>query len=115
MVTARVLAKEPVIGNESFTISAGRTGREAGWLCDRRRAGGVVTEGAARGQGDGYYVARCSSARLWRAAPKRRCAGALQTADSPVCDLSYLPYNTELVAGDKVITSGFGGVFPREL
>lgn len=36
-------------------------------------------------------------------------------ASSPLCTLEYLPFNADMVPGDKVVTSDLGGVFPRGL
>jgi len=36
-------------------------------------------------------------------------------ARSPQCTLEYLPFNADMVPGDKVVTSDLGGVFPRGL
>lgn len=36
-------------------------------------------------------------------------------AGKPQCTLEYLPFNADMVPGDKVVTSDLGGVFPRGL
>lgn len=117
VVTARVLAKEPGYWYESFTISAGRNqGVEAGMaVVTGDGLAGVVTEvGGSWAKVMAIIDARCSISAIMESSRLSGVVqGRLQTADSPVCDLSYLPYNTELVAGDKVITSGLGGVIPK--
>ena len=34
-------------------------------------------------------------------------------ASSPQCSLEYLPFNADMVPGDRVVTSDLGGVFPK--
>jgi rod shape-determining protein MreC len=110
-------SKEPGYWYESFTISAGRNqgrgSRDAVVTGDG--LAGVVTEvGGSWAKVMAIIDARCSISAIMESSRLSGVVqGRLQTADSPVCDLSYLPYNSELVAGDKVITSGLGGVIPK--
>lgn len=37
------------------------------------------------------------------------------SATEPVCSVEYLPFNADIVPGDRILTSDLGGVYPRGL
>jgi rod shape-determining protein MreC len=117
VVTARVMTKEPGYWYESFTISAGRDQGVAVGMAVVTGDGlaGVVTDvGGSWCKVMAIIDARCSvSAILERSRLNGVVKGQLQTGQEPVCSMEYLPYNTELVSGDRVITSGLGEMIPK--
>ncbi len=42
-------------------------------------------------------------------------SGDIALSGESLCKLSYLPKNSGIAAGDRVVTSGIGGVFPKDL
>lgn len=42
-------------------------------------------------------------------------SGDISLSGDSLCKLSYLPKNSGIAAGDLVVTSGIGGVFPKDL
>lgn len=42
-------------------------------------------------------------------------SGDISLSGESLCKLSYLPKNSGIAAGDRVVTSGIGGVFPKDL
>lgn len=42
-------------------------------------------------------------------------SGDIVLSGESLCKLSYLPKNSGIAAGDRVVTSGIGGVFPKDL
>ena len=42
-------------------------------------------------------------------------SGDISLSGDSLCKLSYLPKNSGIAAGDRVVTSGIGGVFPKDL
>ncbi len=43
------------------------------------------------------------------------CVGSFELASEGLCELKYLPADTEISPGDRVLSTGFGSVYPRGL
>ena len=46
---------------------------------------------------------------------KSRIQGIVQGESNALCSIKYIPRNTSVEEGDKVISSGIGGIFPQSL
>lgn len=43
------------------------------------------------------------------------CEGSFELSDAGMCELNYLPADSTVQPGDRVLSSGFGSVYPRGL
>lgn len=53
----------------------------------------------------GAYVERTNESGV--------CVGSFEMASDGLCELKYLPADSDVQAGDRVISTGFGSVYPR--
>jgi rod shape-determining protein MreC len=117
-VYAKVIAKEPGSWIDQFTINKGSADGIAKDMVVVNDQGlvGRVTE-AAEHQATVVTIVdpRSSiSIMLERSRDEGIFKGAQDTTQSaPLCSLEYLPFNADMVPGDRVVTSNLGGVFPK--
>lgn len=55
----------------------------------------------------GAYVERTNAAGV--------CVGRFDLASKGLCELSYLPADSDVKVGDRILSTGFGSVYPRGL
>jgi len=118
-------------------LSASVTGRESGnysrvFTIDAGSAAGlelampVVTSEGIVGQITelGYTWARVTTiaepnssvgAYIERTGDSGVCEGSFDLSDAGMCELNYLPAGSTVQPGDRVLSSGFGSVYPRGL
>lgn len=41
------------------------------------------------------------------------CTGNFETSADGLCDLKYIPEDSTVSVGDRIVTTGFGGIYPR--
>ena len=119
-VTARVSAKEQGPWFKGFTINVGRNSgvKENMPVVSSKGVVGRVTEvGGTWAKVMSIIDPNCSvSCLLERARIDGIVQGNLQENDTaPYCKLMFLPYDTDLVPGDNVVTSGLTSDFPKGL
>ena len=66
-----------------------------------------VTTVLESGSSEGAYIERTGDAGV--------CIGSFDTAADGICLLSYIPEDSDVQLGDRVLTSGYGSVYPRGL
>ena len=119
-VYAKVIAKEPGSWIDQFTINRGVTDGIAKDMVVVNEQGlvGRITEVADHQSTVVTIVDPRSSISilLERSRDEGIFKGAQDTtATSPLCSLEYLPFNADMVPGDRVLTSDLGGMFPKGL
>ncbi|MHB1315011.1 MAG: rod shape-determining protein MreC [Christensenellales bacterium] len=119
-VTAHISSKEPGPWFEVFTINVGRNygvKENMPVVCSKGVVGRVIEAGGTWAKVMTIIDTRSSiSCLLDRARIYGITKGKLQSDDAaPVCTLMYLPYETDLVPGDNIVTSGLSGDFPKGL
>ena len=119
-VTASVSSKDAGPWFEVFTINAGRNvgvKENMPVVSSKGVVGRVIEAGGTWAKVITVIDTRSSvSCLLERARIYGIVKGNLQVDDvSPTCKLMYLPYDTDLVPGDNIVTSGLSGDFPKGL
>lgn len=117
---AKVIAKEPGSWIEQFTVNRGsRDGVAVDMIVvnEEGLVGRVMEVGETYAKVITIVDPRSSiSIMLERSRDEGILKGAQDAgASSPQCSLEYLPFNADMVPGDRVVTSDLGGVFPRGL
>lgn len=119
-IMARVSAKDPGHWFDVFTINVGyNDGVEVNdpVITPDGLVGRVTEVGGSWAKVMAIIDSRSSvSCLVERTRDNGIVSGALQTDDkNGECSMSYLPLEADLLTGDRVITNGLGGVFPRGL
>ncbi len=118
LLTARVIAKSSSYWFDTFLINAGRSqGLETDMvvLSTYGLVGRVIDVGSNWGK---VRAIIDSNSAVSAMIERTRDVGVVRgTPDvetgSSRCGMYHLPYDNDLVPGDKVLTSGLGGVFPK--
>lgn len=55
----------------------------------------------------GAYIERTSDAGV--------CEGSFELSDDGICELNYLPSGSQAAVGDRILSTGYGSVYPRGL
>lgn len=55
----------------------------------------------------GAYIERTSDAGV--------CEGSFELSDDGICELNYLPSESQAAVGDRILSTGYGSVYPRGL
>ena len=119
MLTARVTAKNPGYWFDTFLINAGRgegIQKNMVVLTPQGLVGRVIEVGSNWSKVQAVIDSLSSVSGMIE---RTRDVGVVRgTAESDAqtggrCNMYYLPYENDLVPGDKVLTSGLGGVFPK--
>lgn len=66
-----------------------------------------VTTIVESGSSVGAYVERTSDAGV--------CEGSFELSSEGLCELNYLPAESQAKVGDRILSTGFGSVYPRDL
>jgi rod shape-determining protein MreC len=115
---ARVVAKEPGVWFNSFTINAGKN---QGVLADMA----VVNSKGLVGRVTEVYGSSCKVVSIidYRSSihgvlERTRISGLVEgkvqgDVKNAECRLTNLPYETELLPGDKIVTSGLNDMLPK--
>ena len=119
-IMARVSAKDPGHWFDVFTVNVGYNGGvevNDPVITPDGLVGRVIEVGGSWCKVMSIIDSRSSvSCLVERTRDNGIVAGALQTDDKHgECSMSYLPLEADLLTGDRVITNGLGGVFPRGL
>lgn len=117
-VVASITAMDPSNYFDMFTINAGRNQgiqKDMAVTDGYGVVGRIVEVGANYSKVMTIMDARSSiSALVERTRDKGVVKGdAVLAKDAGLCQIYYLPFDTDLVPGDVIITSGMGGVFPK--
>ncbi len=119
-VCARIIAREPGSWLREFTVNVGtKDGVEKDMVVIAQK--GLV--------GRILRAEETSSVVLTIVDPQSSVAIALERsgddgimkgttdsgAESPLCHLEYLPFDVDIAPGDRVLTSGLGGIYPKGL
>jgi len=115
LVPAEVIARDPNRLSESFVIDRGRDAQiETGMPVVT--AEGIV--GKISDVGEGSSVVQTIYDRNFRVScleMRSRVIGILRWKGGPDCHLDNVPVQAQLAAGDTIVSSGLGGVFPKGL
>ena len=119
-VTARVTAKEPGHWFESFTINVGRNQGIAEGMAVVNSDGLIGRVSDVGGSWAKVMTIIDSRSSVSALLEQSRYNGVVQgktQADvgNAQCDIVNLPYETELLPGDKVLTSGLNDLLPKGL
>jgi rod shape-determining protein MreC len=119
-ISGRIVGKSPGIWVDVVLVSAGRNaGVEVDMpvISGNNLVGKVVEVGATWCKVKAIIDTDMSvSVIVQRTRDNGILKGALSTTgEDDLCDLYYLPYNTDITPGDLVITSGLGGIYPAGL
>ena len=118
LVTARVTAKSSSYWFETFVISAGRNqgiAVDMVVLAPQGLVGRVVEVGGNWSKVMSIIDSESSvSALIERTRDTGIVRGTSEVESGEArCNMFYLPLDNDLVPGDRVLTSGLGGVFPK--
>ncbi|MDP2892369.1 MAG: rod shape-determining protein MreC [Bacillota bacterium] len=119
-VPARVVGKNPGFWFEMFEINVGRSqgvDKDMAVVNSQGLVGRVVEVGANWSKVLAVIDPRSSvAALLERSRDNGMVHGMLDTEESTgLCQMYYLHADADVLPGDKIITSGLGGVFPKGL
>ena len=119
ILTARIAAKNPGYWFDSFIISAGRN---QGVKTDMPVVSSSGLVGRITEVGGNWAkvltiadVQSSVSGIVERTRDTGIVKGVVQSGGEIVCSMHYLPYESDLVPGDMILTSGLGGIFPKGL
>ncbi len=118
MAAARVTGKNPGVWFDMFTINAGRAQNIAAGmpvLTAKGLVGYVLEVGALWSKVISVVDPECSvPAIVERTRDDVMIRGTLSTGEeSALCQMYNLRFENDLVPGDRVLTSGLGGGFPK--
>lgn len=115
MLPAQIIGRDPLHWYSSVVIDRGtRDGvrPDMAVICDEGVVGKVV-ESAPEVSTVLLIVDKRS--RIGGIVERTRENGVLEGTSFNTCKLSYLPRRAEVRAGDRVLTSGLGGIYPKGL
>ena len=120
MVSASVVGRDPIAQYYSFTIDQGALdGIQIG---NPVIAGGGSLVGVIKEVGPNYAVVTTildpklsAAAMISRTRDSGLAGGDTELSQSGYCTMVHLARDASAVVGDVVITTGLGGVFPKEL
>jgi len=116
-VTAKVISKSPGAWFNSFTISAGIVDgvKENMAVINQDGLIGRITEAYATWSVVTPIIDSDSSVAglVERTRDNGILSGNINTEGTNLLTMSYLPFDTDIIPGDVVITSGLDGIFPK--
>lgn len=119
MVTARVIGKNPGYWFDTFTINVGRSDgieQDMVAITPEGLVGRVMEVGNNWSKVISIADSRSSVSGMIERTRDNGVVRGSTEADNTLggrCQMYYLPFENDLVPGDKVLTSGLGGVFPK--
>ena len=115
MVPARVIARDPSLWHQSLILDKG-TARGIGPGLAVVSSEGVVGQIAEAWTGSSKALLITDrNSRIGGLVQSTRESGVVEGLSGPLCRLTYLPAGSLVKSGDRVISSGLGGVFPKGL
>jgi len=119
-IIGRVIMKDPGYWFDVFDINIGRNqGVEEGdaVITPQGLCGRVLSAGGNYSTVVAIIDSRVSvSAVVERTRDNGIVKGGMQLSDeSGLCSMSFLPLDADLQVGDRVVTNGLGGIFPKGL
>lgn len=119
MLTARVTARNPGYWFDTFLINAGRgegIQKDMVVLTPQGLVGRIIEVGSNWSKVQAVIDSLSSvSGMIERTRDVGVVRGTAETGAQTGgrCNMYYLPYENDLVPGDRVLTSGLGGLFPK--
>lgn len=115
LIPARVVARDPSLWHKSLMIDKGTAdgvGRGMAVVASEGVVGSVLEAGSAASK---VLLLTDRNSRIGGLVQSTREAGVVEGLSGPLCRLTYLPGSSLVKNGDRVVSSGLGGVFPKGL
>ena len=115
LVPARVIARDPSMWHQSLVLDKGRNrgiGPEMSVVSSEGVVGQVLDAAANSSR---VLLMTDRNSRIGGLVQSTREFGVVEGLSGPLCRLTYLPGSSLVRNGDRIISSGLGGVFPKGL